>query len=81
MDERMAVMSNGRRAAQVDSATGYSRAMRFDEAFANAVAGLPPLRPDHPDTLETVRVIEIGGLFGGIAGLNQLYVRVARTHD
>jgi hypothetical protein len=64
-----------------DVATGYSRNLSFDEAFADAVANLPPLEPAHPDTLETVRVIEIGGLFGGVAGCRQLYVRVRRTHD
>lgn len=64
-----------------DAATGYSRKLSFDEAFADAVASLPPLEPSHPDTLETVRVVEIGALLGGIAGCRQLYVRVSRTHD
>ena len=41
----------------------------FDEAFANAVANLPPTAPPHPDALTTVIVNEITGLFGGIAGL------------
>ena len=64
-----------------DVATGYSRKLSFDEAFADAIAHLPELEPEHPDTLETVRVVEIGALFGGLAGLHRLYVRVSRTHD
>ncbi len=64
-----------------DEATGFSKALSFDEAFADAIAKLPPVEPGHPDMLETVRVAEIGGLFGGIAGFHDLYVRVCRTHD
>ena len=64
-----------------DEATGFSKKLSFDEAFADALAKLPTIEPEHPDTLETVRVVEIGGLFGGIAGFHDLYVRVCRTHD
>lgn len=64
-----------------DQATGFSKALSFDEAFADAIAKLPPIEAQHPDMLETVRVAEIGGLFGGIAGFHDMYVRVCRTHD
>ena len=64
-----------------DAAGGYSSRMSFDEAFADAVAQLPSLEPTHPDTLQTVRVVEIGALFGGIGGLHHLYVHVTRTRD
>jgi hypothetical protein len=64
-----------------DVATGYSSKLSFDEAFAEAVARLPRLDPAHPDMLQTVRVTEIGGLFGGFAGQHRLYVTVKRTHD
>jgi hypothetical protein len=64
-----------------DEATGFSKALSFDEAFADAIARLPAIEPEPPDTLQTVRVAEIGGLFGGIAGFHDLYVRVCRTHD
>ncbi len=64
-----------------DEATGFSKKLSFDEAFADAIARLPAIEPDHPDMLATVRVVEIGGLFGGIAGFHDLYVRVCRTHD
>jgi hypothetical protein len=64
-----------------DEATGFSKALSFDEAFADAISKLPKLEPTHPDMMETVRVAEIGGLFGGIAGFHDLYVRVCRTHD
>jgi hypothetical protein len=64
-----------------DEATGFSKRLGFDEAFADAVAQLPPIEPGHADVLQTVRVCEIGGLFGGFAGFNELYVRVCRTHD
>jgi hypothetical protein len=33
------------------------------------------------DVLARVEVTEVGGLFGGIAGFNDLFVRVCRTHD
>ena len=55
--------------------------MSFDEAFDNAIVGLADIEPTHPDMLQTVKVVEIGALFGGIAGFNDLYVRVCRTHD
>jgi hypothetical protein len=34
-----------------------------------------------PNVLVRVQVVEIGGLFGGIAGFNDLFVRVCRTSD
>lgn len=64
-----------------DEATGFSSTLSFEEAFADAVARLPPIEPTNPDVLQIVRVCEIGGLFGGFAGFNDLYVRVCRTHD
>lgn len=64
-----------------DEATGFSKKLSFDEAFADAITRLAPIEADHPDMLETVRVVEIGGLFGGIAGFHDLYVKVSRTHD
>jgi hypothetical protein len=64
-----------------DEATGFSKNLSFDEAFADATAKLPPFTPTHPDTLETVRVLEIGAFFGGIAGFRDLWVRVCRSHD
>jgi hypothetical protein len=64
-----------------DRATGFSRNLSFDEAFADAVAQLPPLDVQGVDILSRVRVIEVGGLFGGIAGFHDLFVSVCRTHD
>jgi hypothetical protein len=64
-----------------DEATGFSRNLSFEEAFANARANLPPLTTTVADALETIRVVEIGGLFGGFAGFNDLFVRICRTHD
>lgn len=64
-----------------DEATGFSKKLSFDEAFANALANLPPSDPSHPDTLTRIQVVEIGALFGGIAGFHDLFVRVCRTHD
>lgn len=69
------------RSAGGDEATGFSRSLSFDEAFANAVANLPPIEPPVADALSRVEVLEIGGLFGGIAGFHDLFVRVSRTHD
>jgi hypothetical protein len=65
-----------------DEATGFSADLSFDEAFRDALAGLPPLDDDGvADRLATVRVIDIAGLFGGIAGFRHLTVRVRRTVD
>ena len=65
-----------------DEATGFSGNLSFDEAFAHALANLPPLDlTGTADVLVRVQVVEIGGLFGGIAGFNDLFVRVCRTHD
>ena len=62
-----------------DEATGFSRRLSFDEAFANAVASLPPSDAILADALARVEVVEIGGLFGGFAGFRHLFVRVCRT--
>ena len=62
-------------------ATGMSARLSFDEAFAAALANLPPLTPPHPDALTRVQVVDTGGLFGGVAGFHHLYVRVRRTSD
>jgi hypothetical protein len=65
-----------------DEATGFSGNLSFDEAFGQALLNLPPLDlSGTADVLVRVQVVEIGGLFGGIAGFNDLYVRVCRTHD
>jgi hypothetical protein len=65
-----------------DEATGFSPNLSFDEAFADALANLPPLDlGGTADVLVRVQVVEVGGLFGGIAGFNDLFVRVCRTSD
>jgi hypothetical protein len=58
-------------------ATGYSESFSFSEAFQDAIANLPPDLDPFPDKLTNVRVVGIGGNFGGIAGLNRMYVTVA----
>jgi hypothetical protein len=61
---------------------GSPSSLSFDEAFAQALANLPPLDlGGTADVLVRVQVVEIGGLFGSIAGFNDLFVRVCRTHD
>jgi hypothetical protein len=67
--------------AGADEATGFSKKLSFDEAFANARANLPPVEPPGADILERIQVVKIGGLFGGIAGFRDLFVRICRTHD
>ncbi|MGH3935775.1 MAG: hypothetical protein ACRDS1_12500 [Pseudonocardiaceae bacterium] len=64
-----------------DQATGFSKNLSFDEAFANALANLPPVNSTGADILERVQVVEIGGLFGGFVGFRHLFVRICRTHD
>ena len=61
--------------------TGMSRNLSFDEAFAHALAQLPPPGNSHPDQLTSVVVTESGGLFGGIAGFHHLYVRIQGSSD
>jgi hypothetical protein len=65
----------------VDEATGFSKKLSFDEAFADAVAKLPPIEPPVADALSQVQVLEIGGRFGGLLGFHDLFVRISRTHD
>jgi hypothetical protein len=62
-----------------DEAVGFSTALRFDDAFADALAKLPPSDAPLADALARVEVLEIGGLFGGFAGFHHLFVRLART--
>jgi len=62
----------------IHSATGFSPALSFDEAFADALQNLPSHEISHPDEMARVRVEEIGALFGGIAGFHQMYVKVRR---
>jgi hypothetical protein len=62
-----------------EEAVGFSPALSFDEAFANALANLPPSTAQHPDALARIEVLEIGGLFGGFAGFHHMFVRVCRT--
>jgi hypothetical protein len=64
-----------------DEATGFSKKLIFEEAFAKALAALPPVQSPVADALERVEVVEIGGLFGGFAGFHDLFVRICRTHD
>jgi len=67
-------------AAGADEATGFSAAKSFDEAFAQARANLPVLPPPTvADSMEEIKVAEIGALVGGIAGFDHLYVRICRT--
>ncbi len=62
-----------------EEAIGLSPTLSFDEAFANALANLPPSDATLADALARVQVLEIGGLFGGFAGFHHLFVRVSRT--
>jgi hypothetical protein len=76
-----AVVSDGASGAQPGAveAVGSSAGLSFDEAFADAVANLPPFEPPFPDALDRVVVADTAALFGGIAGLHHLFVRVRRT--
>ncbi|MEM7042053.1 MAG: hypothetical protein AAF543_04500 [Pseudomonadota bacterium] len=60
-------------------ATGRSAALSFDEAFADALAQLPP--SPVADGQTRVKVTEIGGLFGGIAGFHELFVKIRAQID
>jgi len=54
-------------------ATGRSATLSFDDAFANALAQLPP--SPVADGQTRIKVTEIGGLIGGIAGFHELFVK------
>ncbi|MBV8540369.1 MAG: hypothetical protein JO364_17085 [Pseudonocardiales bacterium] len=64
-----------------DEATGFSKKLSFEEAFANARANLPPAQSPVADSVERIQVLEIGALYGGIAGFRDMFVRICRTHD
>lgn len=64
-----------------DEATGFSKKLSFEEAFANARANLPPAKSPGADSLERLEVLEIGALYGGIAGFHDMFVRICRTRD
>ena len=64
-----------------EQSTGFSRNLSFDEAFADALVGLPSAAPPFSDALTRIRVLEVGALFGGIAGFRDLFVRICRTGD
>jgi hypothetical protein len=63
----------------MEEGVGLSPSLSFDEAFAKALANLPASDTTTADALARVQVLEIGGLFGGIAGFHHLFVRVSRT--
>jgi hypothetical protein len=81
LDKVTAVVSGPREVIDggPDEATGMSPNLSFDEAFANALANLPHTPPPHPDSMTSVTVTEVGGLFGGFAGFHHLYVKVQST--
>lgn len=60
-------------------ATGRSATLSFDEAFADALAQLPASTVSDGQT--RVKVTEIGGLFGGIAGFHELFVKIRADID
>lgn len=59
--------------------TGYSRAMSFDEAFADALGRLPAAHKDDAGATQRVTVVDTGALLGD--GFSHLYVRVRRERD
>ena len=60
-------------------ATGRSAALSFDEAFADAVRQLP--RSPVTDGQTRIKVTEVGGLFGGVAGFHELFVKIRAEID
>lgn len=59
--------------------TGRSAGLSFDEAFADACSQIPDC--DVVDARTRVKVLEIGGNFGGFAGVRELYVRIQALID
>jgi hypothetical protein len=63
------------------TAVGFSDRFSFDEAFQNALAAFDEVPAEHPDQLVTVKLEEVGALFGGIGGFNDMFVRLSRSWD
>lgn len=78
MNEQSGQYSQKGRSKHGDEATGRSRNLSFEEAFADAVKNLPPRDPSHPDEMDVVVVTDIRGEFGGIAGSHDLVIKVRR---
>jgi hypothetical protein len=57
-------------------AVGYSESFDLAEAFQDALKALPPEEHPFPDKLITIRVSEVGGLFGGIVGFHKMFIRI-----
>jgi hypothetical protein len=55
--------------------------LSYDEALADAPANLPQSTPPFLDALTRVQVVDIGVLFGGIAGFHHLFVRIRSIGD
>jgi hypothetical protein len=68
-------------AVDIDMATGFSKRLSFDEAFGKAVANLPPAEVTVADALQRIEIVEMGALFGGVAGFHDVFVRVRRVQD
>ncbi len=66
-------------AEDAEEAVGVSAALSVDEAFADAIANLPPSGAVPADALARVEVVDVGGLFGGFPGFRHMFVRVSRT--
>ncbi|CAN5825608.1 hypothetical protein BH09ACT7_BH09ACT7_28040 [soil metagenome] len=82
LDELTKVVPVGRHIGPPpNEAVGMSPDLKFDDAFADALANLEQIEPAHPDQMTRVEVVETGGLFGGIAGFHHLYVKVQRSTD
>ena len=60
-------------------ATGYSRNLSFDEAFADALRRLPPVKKAAAGATQLVSVIDTGALLGD--GFCHLFVKVRRAKD
>jgi hypothetical protein len=58
---------------------GRSKNLSFDEAFQDALKQVAD--SDKPDGMKRLKVLEIGGRFGGIAGFHELYLQVEATVD
>jgi hypothetical protein len=55
---------------------GYSNSFSFDEAFRNAVQNLHQ-GENSADKLENIAVEKIGAHIGGIAGIQQLFIKIS----
>ena len=75
-EQRRALVARGD--GNQSAATGWSSKLDFDEALREAVRNLQMITCDE---LVCFRIVETGGVVGGIAGQQDLYISIERSSE